>query len=118
MASNRPTSTTTTTEEGAQNELPPDTEENVSEQAEGIIRNFMFQRFQTDFQQDSETPSVPEFQGFTTNPLSPTAEVGRRLAQIGDDINARYSGEFRHMIRALDITPTTAYEHFANIARK
>ncbi|XP_070542968.1 bcl-2 homologous antagonist/killer-like [Ptychodera flava] len=133
MASNRPSITTTT-----ESELPPDTEENVQEQAEGIVRNFMFQRFQQEFQQDNETPSVPELQGFTTNPLSstclthtlgnsekitpnvesPTAQVGRRLAQIGDDINARYSGEFRGMIRSLDITPSTAYEHFANIARK
>ncbi|XP_078000122.1 bcl-2 homologous antagonist/killer-like [Glandiceps talaboti] len=114
MASNRPTFTRTEN----QTELPPDTEENVQEQAEGIVRNFMFQRFQQEFQADSETPSVPELQGFTTNPLSPTAQVGRRLAQIGDDINARYAGEFRTMIRALDVTPSTAYEHFANIARK
>ncbi|KAK2188738.1 hypothetical protein NP493_123g00001 [Ridgeia piscesae] len=49
---------------------------------------------------------------------SPAARIGRQLAMIGDDINDRYSPQFNQMIRTLNITPDTAYEAFAGVARK
>ncbi len=49
---------------------------------------------------------------------SSTSQVGRRLAEIGDQINDRYEGEFRSMIQQLHITPSTAYQAFAGVARK
>ena len=49
---------------------------------------------------------------------SPAARIGRQLAMIGDDINDRYSSQFNQMIGTLNITPDTAYEAFAGVARK
>ena len=46
------------------------------------------------------------------------SQVGRQLAQIGDDLNERYATQFRDMVRILHITPDTAYEAFAGVARK
>lgn len=48
----------------------------------------------------------------------PAAQIGRQLAVIGDDINDRYAPQFNRMIRMLNITPDTAYEAFAGVARK
>jgi len=44
--------------------------------------------------------------------------IGRQLAVVGDDINNRYAPEFSQMIRMLNLTPETAYEAFAGVARK
>ena len=44
--------------------------------------------------------------------------IGRQLAVVGDDINNRYAPEFNQMIRMLHLTPETAYEAFAGVARK
>jgi len=49
---------------------------------------------------------------------STAAQIGRQLAYIGDTINERHSTQFTQMIRLLNITPETAYEAFAGIARK
>ncbi|KAJ8031385.1 Bcl-2-likeous antagonist/killer [Holothuria leucospilota] len=103
--------------------VSPDLEENVIEQTDGIVRNFFYQRFQMDMQStESElcvsTPSVPEFNHFQSNPLSPSTQIGRRLAEIGDQINDQYAGEFRSMIQQLHITPSTAYSAFAGVARR
>ena len=46
------------------------------------------------------------------------AVIGRQLAVVGDDINNRYAPEFNQMIRMLHLTPETAYEAFAGVARK
>ena len=48
----------------------------------------------------------------------PTGQVGRQLAMIGDDINERYAPQFNSMIKSLHLSPDTAYEAFAGIARK
>jgi len=44
--------------------------------------------------------------------------IGRQLAVVGDDINNRYAPEFSQMICMLHLTPETAYEAFAGVARK
>jgi len=49
---------------------------------------------------------------------STAAQIGRQLAYIGDSINERHSAQFTHMIRLMNLTPETAYEAFAGIARK
>jgi len=46
------------------------------------------------------------------------AQIGRQLAYIGDSINERHSAQFTQMIRLMNLTPETAYEAFAGIARK
>lgn len=50
--------------------------------------------------------------------FSRASQVGRQLAMIGDDINRRYADEFSDMINQLHITEDTAYDVFANVARK
>jgi len=50
--------------------------------------------------------------------FSSAALIGRQLAVVGDDINNRYAPEFSQMIRMLHLTPETAYEAFAGVARK
>jgi len=55
--------------------LKPDTEENVVEEAEDVIKNFMFQRYQEDLQEEADqeevhnTPQIPELVHFTSNPM-------------------------------------------------
>lgn len=101
--------------------LMPDTEDNVVEQSESVLRNFMFQTYQRESPEqaaEAPTPSLPEITNFTQDPLSPTAQVGRQLALIGDDINKKYEHQFRHMVQQLCITQDTAYEAFAGVARK
>jgi len=48
--------------------------------------------------------------------------VGRRLAEIGDDINARYTPAFNSMIRSLNLAPdvsdTVAYDAFYQVAMR
>jgi hypothetical protein len=46
------------------------------------------------------------------------AQIGRQLAYIGDTINERHAPQFNQMIRLMNLTPETAYEAFAGIARK
>ncbi len=63
-------SSTTETQE----RLSSPNEASVTEQTESIVRNYMYQRYQTDLQsEDSElaiaTPRIPDFQCFTDNPL-------------------------------------------------
>ncbi|XP_041354312.1 bcl-2 homologous antagonist/killer-like [Gigantopelta aegis] len=101
-------------------QLHPDTEQNVAEQTEDIFKNFFYQRYRQEQirQPYDATPRVPELLEFGEAPLSPTAEIGRQLARIGDDINDRYSDVFTEMMRNLNINENTAYEAFANVARK
>ncbi|XP_074661057.1 bcl-2 homologous antagonist/killer-like [Tubulanus polymorphus] len=108
--------------------LPPDTEENVSRQAEDIVRNFIYERYIHDLIDagntgDTEgygeqTPAMPELTNFTSDPLGSASRVGRQLAMIGDDINSRYADQFSGMVKMLDLTPNTAYDAFAGIARR
>ena len=51
-----------------------DTESNVIEQTESIVRNFFYQRLTMDIQDPASdvnisTPRVPELQNFTADPL-------------------------------------------------
>lgn len=51
-----------------------DTEENVIEQTEMIVRNFFHQRLAMDMQDQTNdinisTPGIPELQNFTADPL-------------------------------------------------
>jgi len=46
------------------------------------------------------------------------ARIGRQLAVIGDEIYSRCTPEFNQMICMLNLTPETAYEAFAGVARQ
>lgn len=107
---------------GTETLLTPDTEDNVIQDTERIVRSFMFQRLQMDMQSESSdiaisTPRIPAFQ-CDSSPFSPSTQIGLRLAEIGDNINVQYEGEFRTMVQQLHITPSTAYNAFAGVARR
>uniref|UniRef100_K1P6Q7 Putative Bcl-2-like protein antagonist/killer 2 n=1 Tax=Magallana gigas TaxID=29159 RepID=K1P6Q7_MAGGI len=104
-------------------QMTPDTEENVIDEAEDVIRNFIFESYQHQLVEevdtlDSTTPQVPELCAFTSDPMSRASQVGRQLARIGDDINRRYADEFKDMINQLNVNEDTAYEVFAGVAKK
>lgn len=100
--------------------LTPDTEENVAEQTDGVFRNFVYRMYNNERceQEADDTPNAPELTTFTDEPLGISSQVGRQLAMIGDDINDRYSSQFTHLIKMLNIRPDTAYEAFAGVAKK
>ena len=53
--------------------LPPDTVDHVVDQAEDVVRNFMYQRYQQELmnpgREGETTPQVPELVNFTSDPL-------------------------------------------------
>ena len=52
--------------------MDPDTEENVSEQTDGIFRNFVCAMFNQDrnTQEEDDTPNLPELTAFADEPLA------------------------------------------------
>ncbi|ESO84988.1 hypothetical protein LOTGIDRAFT_57281, partial [Lottia gigantea] len=96
------------------------TEEHVRNQTSDVFANFMFQSYRQDQIQlpyDS-MPTVGVFNDFTEEPQSPSSEIGRQLAVIGDDLNEKYADVFADMIKKLNLTPDTAYEAFEGVAKK
>lgn len=100
--------------------VQPDSEQNVCDEAEDVFKNFLYQSWRQDqIRQDFDnTPNVPQLTNFTADPLSKSAQVGRQLAKIGDDINQRYQSEFDQMINQLNINRATAYDAFSGVAKK
>lgn len=104
-------------------EDPPDTEENVRSQTDGVFRSFVIERYTRDREQGRQpgTPSSPEFASEHPDPLSNEARIGRQLAEIGDDIQRRYQTEFDEMIKALDGELTdaeTSFDTFRRVAMR
>ncbi|XP_045195374.2 bcl-2 homologous antagonist/killer-like [Mercenaria mercenaria] len=112
----------------AQKQIPspeqfsPDSEQNVIDQTEDVFQNFLYESWSRDNSRgmfvEQVTPNVPQLTNFTADPLSASAQVGRRLAKIGDDINQKYQPEFDHMIDKLQVDKSTAYDAFAGVARR
>ena len=55
-------------------QMTPDTEENVIDEAEDVIRNFIYESYRHQLEEevdvrDSVTPSVPELCNFTSDPM-------------------------------------------------
>lgn len=97
-------------------------EQNVIDQTEDVFQNFMYESWRMDCDRETfieqGTPSVPQLTNFTQDPLSASAQVGRRLAKIGDDIQKKYQGEFDTLIDELRVDKSTAYDAFAGVARR
>lgn len=109
----------------AQKQIPSpdhDLEHMVVEQTEDVFQNFLYESYRLDSDRgafvEGSTPNVPQLTNFTDNPLSATAQVGRRLAKIGDDIQKKYQSEFDHLTDELKVDSNTAYEGFAGVAKK
>jgi hypothetical protein len=109
--------------EDAQGEtLLPDTEQNVSDETDGVVRVF-FQELRNRERSLQEADDTPPEMGslappYTSANMSPAEQVGRQLAIIGDAVNERYASDFGRMIRMLKLEPKTAYEAFAAVARQ
>ncbi|KAL4233297.1 fibroblast apoptotic process [Mactra antiquata] len=99
----------------------PDSEQVVIDQTADVFQNFLYQSWRQDMDKenfrDQVTP-IPQLTNFTQDPLSATAQVGRRLAKIGDDIQEKYAREFDHLIDDLKVDKNTAYDAFAGVAKK
>lgn len=59
-----------------------------------------------------------QFNRFICSLCSINSQVGRRLAIIADDINARYDKEFSEMLKSLQPSQDNAYEYFTRIASR
>ncbi|XP_019402247.1 PREDICTED: bcl-2 homologous antagonist/killer isoform X2 [Crocodylus porosus] len=93
------------------------TEDQVAQQTEEVFRSYAFYRYQQEREESTEEmPMDPEIAEIQQEPGSTSSLVGRRLAIIGDDINARYDAEFRNMLKSLQPTKDNAYEYFTRIA--
>ena len=107
-------------------------ERDVVRDTEGVFRHFMFQRFQEETQRENElgvlnnpstgarSDALEELR--SCNDVDPFSQnvpvIGRRLGEIGDEIDAKYKDQFQDMIEQLSLTPATAYETFAAVARR
>ncbi|KAL8178906.1 UNVERIFIED_CONTAM: Bcl-2 homologous antagonist/killer [Gekko kuhli] len=94
--------------------LPKD---QVAQQTEAVFQSYAFHRYQQELEQnEADVPVDPEIAAIQQEPGSTSNQVGRRLAIIGDDINARYDKEFCEMLKSLQLTRDNAYEYFTRIA--
>ncbi|XP_026533596.1 bcl-2 homologous antagonist/killer-like [Notechis scutatus] len=92
-------------------------EDLVAEQTEEVFRSYAFHRYQQEQEQtEGDAPVDPEIAAIQQEPNSINNSVGRRLAIIGDDINARYDKEFSEMLKSLQPSKDNAYEYFTRIA--
>ena len=108
-------------------EVPEESERAVVEETEGLIRVFMYQRFVEGTQREEEESELVQARSdaleeirsyYELNRDSNIARIGRRLGDIGDEIDARYKDQFQDMIEQLNLTSSTAYDTFASLARK
>lgn len=104
----------------------------VVRDTEGVFRHFMFQRYQDEEERGEERgemnsptatarpDALEELR--SCNDVHPFSQhvpvIGRRLGEIGDEIDAKYKEQFKDMIDSLSLTPATAYETFAAVARR
>ncbi|KAK2572803.1 Bcl-2 homologous antagonist/killer [Acropora cervicornis] len=109
---------------------PEEEELAVLRDTEGVFRHFMFQRYQDETERGEqsgemssssarpdaleELRSCSDLHQFSQN----LPVIGKRLGEIGDEIDAKYKDQFKDMIDSLSLTPATAYETFAALARR
>lgn len=92
-------------------------EEQVAQDTEEVFRSYVFYRHQQEREADgAAVPADPEIVALSPEPASTMAQVGQRLAIIGDDINQRYDEEFQTMLQHLQPTVENAYQYFTKIA--
>lgn len=108
-------------------DVPEASERAVVEESAGVFRYFMYQRFIEGTQRDEEeqelmqarSDALEEIRSYNEpNTDSNIVRIGRRLGEVGDEIDARYKEQFQDMIGQLNLTSSTAYDTFASVARK
>ncbi|KAL7985257.1 hypothetical protein Chor_003827 [Crotalus horridus] len=94
-------------------------EDLVAQQTEEVFQSYAFHRYQQEQEQtEGDVPVDPEIAAIQQEPNSINSQVGRRLAIIADDINARYDKEFSEMLKSLQPSRDNAYEYFTRIASR
>ncbi|XP_063153706.1 bcl-2 homologous antagonist/killer [Candoia aspera] len=92
-------------------------EDLVAQQTLEVFQSYAFHRYQQEQEQtEGDVPVDPEIAAIQQEPDSVNSQVGRRLAMIGDDINARYDKEFSEMLKSLQPSRDNAYDYFIRIA--
>ncbi|XP_061488400.1 bcl-2 homologous antagonist/killer [Rhineura floridana] len=92
-------------------------EDQVARETEEVFHSYAYYRYQQEQEQTGrDVPIDPEIAAIQQEPNSTNSQVGRRLAFIGDDINARYDSEFSEMLKSLKPSRDNAYEYFVKIA--
>lgn len=111
-------------------EQPEDVERAVVDETEGVFRQFMYQRFQNvaireeeeglgDSAATARSDALEELRSCNNaSPGSQIVVIGKRLGEVGDEIDAKYKSEFQEMIEQLNLTHATAYRTFADVARR
>ncbi|KAH9512637.1 Bcl-2 antagonist/killer [Bulinus truncatus] len=100
--------------------LSPDTEEHVQSETSEVCTNYFYQSYENEINR-GEAQDMPVVSELIHLPSQPTqaAEIGRKLAFIGDEINKKYADMFDGMISTLRPTNSEdAYNDFANIGRR
>ncbi|XP_005995522.1 bcl-2 homologous antagonist/killer [Latimeria chalumnae] len=93
------------------------TVQDVVRETEEVFLGYVQYRYQQEREQNIvQVPDDYEINQIEQEPNSMTAQVGQRLAIIGDDINKRYDREFTAMLSALPLTMENAYSYFQKIA--
>ncbi|EDO49892.1 predicted protein [Nematostella vectensis] len=113
-------------EEGVQQEPSEDSEKTVVSETEGVFRYFMYQRFQDEAERgdtevqftEARSDALEELRSCNDTSRQHIATIGRRLGEVGDEIDAKYRDQFHDMIESLHLTPGTAYDTFAAVARR
>lgn len=106
--------------QGCEEPAPSSTsEEQVAQDTEEVFRSYVFYRHQQEQEAEGAVlPADPEIAALSLEPASTMAQVGQRLAIIGDDINQRYDEEFQTMLQHLQPTVENAYQYFTKIASR
>uniref|UniRef100_A0ABM5G7A6 Bcl-2 homologous antagonist/killer isoform X1 n=1 Tax=Pogona vitticeps TaxID=103695 RepID=A0ABM5G7A6_9SAUR len=103
--------------EGGRPSVEMASEDQVAQQTEEVFQSYVSYRYQLEReQQEVDVLDDPEIAAIQQRPDSTNSQVGRRLAIIGDDINARYDKDFCDMLKTLQLTKDNAYEYFTRIA--
>ena len=77
-----------------------DKKERFDHEISSVFRNFVFQAYK---RETNESGAVGELSLPSLDPLTPSSEIGRQLAIIGDDMGERYEAEFERLVRDLQI---------------
>ncbi|KAH3738290.1 bcl-2 homologous antagonist/killer-like [Dreissena polymorpha] len=107
------------------NQVRRNTEEHVLSQTHDVFVSCVQERIRIDVERDESrlTPSTPRgtFQELTRTVHyrdRSAADIGRRLAEMGDKIFQEHSKEFKDMKRELESKKTSTYDSFKLIAQR
>lgn len=101
----------------------------LKNETESIVRQFVYDRFEEDTETNegevpvSETARADALEELRSireenDPNSTAVRVSKKLREVGDEINLKYRDEFQDMISQLNITSSTAYTSFAEVAQR